>query len=38
MMGHYLLKRRKELQMSRAISYYVPKEIIRDLSERGVSF
>ena len=36
LMGHYLLKRRKELQMSRAISYYVPKEIIRDLTEGGV--
>ena len=36
LMGHYLLGRRKELQMSRAISYYVPKEIIRDLTEPGV--
>jgi adenylate cyclase len=37
LMGHYLLKRRTELQMTRAISYYVPKEIIRDLTERGVN-
>ena len=36
LMSHYLLERRKELQMSRAISYYVPKEIIRDLTEGGV--
>jgi adenylate cyclase len=37
LMGHYLLGRRKELQMSRAISYYVPKEIIRDLTEGSVN-
>ena len=37
LMGHYLLKRRTELQMTRAMSYYVPKEIIRDLTERGVN-
>jgi adenylate cyclase len=37
LMGHYLLGRRKELQMSRAIAYYVPKEIIRDLTEGGVN-
>jgi adenylate cyclase len=37
LMGHYLLERRKELQLSQAISYYVPKEIIRDLTERGVN-
>ncbi|MGH6917220.1 MAG: adenylate/guanylate cyclase domain-containing protein, partial [Geminicoccaceae bacterium] len=37
LMGHYLLERRKELQMSRAISYYVPKEIIRELTEGGVN-
>jgi adenylate cyclase len=36
-MGHYLLQRRKELQISRAISLYVPKEIIRDLTEGGVN-
>jgi adenylate cyclase len=37
LMGHYLLKRREGLQLSQAISYYVPKEIIRDLTERGVN-
>jgi adenylate cyclase len=37
LMSHYLLERRKELQMSRAISLYVPKEIIRDLTEGGVN-
>jgi adenylate cyclase len=37
LMSHYLLERRKELQMSRAIAYYVPKEIIRDLTEHGVN-
>jgi adenylate cyclase len=37
LMAQYLLKRRQELQMSRAISLYVPKEIIRDLTEGGVN-
>jgi adenylate cyclase len=37
LMAHYMLERRKELQMSRAISLYVPKEIVRDLTEAGVN-
>lgn len=37
LMGHYLLGRRKELQMSRAISLYVPQEVIRDLTEGGLT-
>jgi adenylate cyclase len=37
LMAQYLLKRRQEMQMSRAISLYVPKEIIRELTEGGVN-
>jgi adenylate cyclase len=37
LMGHYMLERRKELQLSRAISLYVPREVIRDLTEGGVT-
>jgi adenylate cyclase len=37
LMAQYLLKRRQGLQMSQAISLYVPKEIIRDLTEGGVN-
>jgi adenylate cyclase len=37
LMGQYLLKRRQEQQMTRAISYYLPKEIIRDLTAGGVN-
>jgi adenylate cyclase len=36
LMGQYLLERRLERQMSRAISYYIPKNIVRDLTERNL--
>jgi adenylate cyclase len=35
-MGQYLLKRRKEEQMTRAIRYYLPDNLVRDLAERQV--
>jgi adenylate cyclase len=36
LMGQYLLKRRKEEQMTRAIRYYLPASLVRDLTERQV--
>ena len=36
LMGQYLLKRRKEEQMTRAIRYYLPENVVRDLAERQV--
>ena len=36
LMGQYLLKRRKEEQMTRAIRYYLPENLVRDLAERQV--
>ena len=32
LMGQYLLKRRKEEQMTRAIRYYLPDNLVRDLT------
>lgn len=34
LMGHYLVERRLERKMSRAISYYLPENIVRDLTEK----
>jgi adenylate cyclase len=36
LMGQYLLKRRKEEQMTRAIRYYLPEQVVQDLTERQV--
>ena len=36
LMGQYLLKRRKEEQMTRAIRYYLPESVVRDLAQRQV--
>ena len=36
LMGQYLLERRKERQMTRAIRYYLPENLVRDLTERQV--
>jgi adenylate cyclase len=36
LMGQYLLKRRKEEQMTRAIRYYLPESLVRDLTQRQV--
>jgi adenylate cyclase len=36
LMGQYLLERRKEQQMARAISYYLPENIVRDLTEKQI--
>ncbi len=36
LMSQYLLERRKERQISRAISYYLPENIVRDLTEKRV--
>jgi adenylate cyclase len=36
LLGQYLLKRRKEEQMTRAISYYLPESLVRDLAQRQV--
>jgi adenylate cyclase len=36
LMGQYLLKRRKEEQMARAIRYYLPESVVQDLTERQV--
>ena len=33
-MGQYLVERRLEKRMSRAISYYLPENIVRDLTEK----
>jgi adenylate cyclase len=34
LMGQYLVERRLERQMSRAISYYLPENLVRDLTEK----
>jgi adenylate cyclase len=34
LMGQYLVERRLERKMSRAISYYLPENIVRDLTEK----
>jgi adenylate cyclase len=34
--GQYLFERRKEKQITRAIRYYLPESLVRDLSERQV--
>jgi adenylate cyclase len=36
LMGQYLLKRRKEEQMTRAIRYYLPETLVKDLAQRQV--
>jgi adenylate cyclase len=36
LMGQYLLERRKERQITKAISYYLPQNLVRDLTERQV--
>jgi adenylate cyclase len=36
LLGQYLLKRRKEEQMTRAIRYYLPDTIVKDLAQRQV--
>ena len=36
LMGQYLFRRQREQQFSRAISYYLPENIVRDLTERNV--
>ena len=36
LLGQYLLKRRKEEQMTRAIRYYLPESLVRDLAQRQV--
>ncbi len=36
LMGQYLFKRRKEEQMTKAIRYYLPENLVRDLAERQV--
>jgi adenylate cyclase len=36
LMGQYLLERRKEEQMTRAIRYYLPEQVVQDLTERQV--
>lgn len=34
LMGQYLVERRMERRMSRAISYYLPENVVRDLTEK----
>jgi adenylate cyclase len=36
LMWQYLLKRRKEEQMTKAIGYYLPENLVRDLAQRQV--
>ena len=36
LMGQYLLERGKERQIARAISYYLPENIVRDLTEKRI--
>ena len=36
LMGQYLLERRKERQFARAISYYLPENIVKDLTEKQI--
>jgi adenylate cyclase len=33
--GQYLIERRQKVQVSRAISYYLPENAVKDLTERG---
>jgi adenylate cyclase len=35
-LGQYLLKRRKEEQMTKAIRYYLPESLVRDMAQRQV--
>ncbi len=37
LMGQYLLERRKKRQMAQAISYYLPENIVKDLTEKRIS-
>ncbi|MCI0430338.1 MAG: CHASE2 domain-containing protein, partial [Rhodospirillales bacterium] len=37
LMGQYLLERRKERQIARAISYYLPENIVKDLTEKQIN-
>ncbi len=36
LMGQYLLERRKERQIARAIRYYLPENIVKDLTEKQI--
>ena len=36
LVGQYLLKRRKEEQMTRAIRYYLPESLVKDIADRQV--
>jgi len=36
LMGQYLLERRKEQRIARAISYYLPENIVKDLTEKQI--
>ena len=36
LMGQYLLERRKERRIARAISYYLPQNIVRELTEKQI--
>src|SRR5262249_50364187 len=36
LMGQYLLERRKERRIARAISYYLPENIVKDLTEKQI--
>jgi adenylate cyclase len=36
LMGQYLLERRKERQFARAIRYYLPENIVKDLTEKHI--
>jgi adenylate cyclase len=37
LIGQYLLERRKERQMERAISYYLPANIVKDLTQKRIN-
>lgn len=37
LMGQYLLERRKKRQMAQAISYYLPENIVKDLTEKRIN-
>jgi len=37
LMGQYLLERRKEQQITQAIRYYLPENVVRDLTQRPVN-
>ncbi len=34
--GQYLIERRKERRISKAISYYLPENVVKDLTEKGL--